>query len=84
MPRAGEKNKAWAGRVKRWALLRETGERICQGRLHLTAKRSGVKLRNRVLIHAGPVRDSASVATATSKQGTGEMMEAMIVKVDFH
>ena len=51
--------------------------------LNLTAKRTGVKLRNCVLIHAGPVRDSASAATATSKQGMGVTIEAMIVKVDF-
>ena len=43
----------------------------------------GVKLRNCVLIHTGLVRDSASVATATSKHGMGVTIEAMTVKVEF-
>ena len=86
MPRAGEKNKTWAGRVRKWVLLHQLCDPFLFRHsmfLHLTAKKSGVKLRNCVLVHVGPVRDSASVAAATSKQGMGETIEAMIVKVDF-
>ena len=74
MPRAGEKNKAWA-----LTPIMQTILVSAFGVSPFNSQEVGVKLMNCVLIHVGPVRDSASVATATSKQGMGVTIEAMIV-----